>query len=88
MDLKGFPGGQWFRIHMPVQGTWVQAVVGPHAARQVSPGATTAKPEFQSPSAQLRSLDVATTEARHLLEPVLHDKRSHHNEKPAHCHEE
>ena len=27
-ELLDFPGGKWVRIHLPVQGTWVQALVG------------------------------------------------------------
>ena len=30
----------------------------------------------------------ATTTETHVPEPVLRNKRSHHNEKPAHCNEE
>ena len=42
--------------------------------------ATTEACELQGPRA-------TTTEAA-CLEPVLHNKRSHHNEKPKHCNEE
>ena len=54
----------------------------PHAAEQLSPCATTIEPVLQSPGA-------AATESRcHnywspcALDPMLHDKRSHHKEKP------
>ena len=23
IDILAFPGGQWLRIHLPIQGTWV-----------------------------------------------------------------
>ena len=48
----------------------------PHASEQLSPCATSIEPPFQSP-------ETATTEA-HPLEPVLRNKRSPCNGKPAH----
>ena len=37
---------QWLRICLPMQGTWVQSLVGkiPHATEQLSPCATTTEP--------------------------------------------
>ena len=55
---------QWLRIHLPMQGTRVQALVREdptcHGAWALEPAC---------------------------LEPVLHNKRSHSNEKPAHHNE-
>ena len=50
---------QWLRIRLPMQGTWVRALVreDPHATEQLSPRATTTEPA-------LKSLRAATTEAR------------------------
>ena len=37
---------QWLRIHLPMQGTWIRALVqeDPHAMEQLSPCATTTEP--------------------------------------------
>ena len=37
---------QWLTIRLPVQGTWVRALIWeePHAAEQLSPCATTTEP--------------------------------------------
>ena len=51
----------------------------PHAAEQLSPCATTTEPALQSPR--------ATTTEPACLESMLRNKRSHHNEKPAHSNE-
>ena len=50
---------QWLRIHLPMQGTRVRALVGkiPRAAEQLSPCATTTEPALYSPWG-------TTTEAR------------------------
>ena len=73
---------QWLRIRWPVQETWVCALVRkiPHAAGQLSPCATTTEPALYSRR--------ATTTEPARLEPVLHNERSHRNEKPAHRNEE
>ena len=50
----------------------------PHALEQLSPCATATEPVLWSPLAtQLLKPKC--------LEPVLRNKKSHHNEKPAHC---
>ena len=49
----------------------------PHGAEQLSPYATAIKPVFSSPGA-------VTTKTLCALEPVLCNKRSHCNRKPAH----
>ena len=49
--------------------TWSRKT--PHALEQLSSGATTTEPTLSSQESQL-------------LKPVLHNKQSQHNEKPAH----
>ena len=59
---------QWLRIHLPMQGTWVQSLVQGDATSwgwgELSPCTSTTEPEA--------------------LELVLGNKRSHSNEKPIH----
>ena len=52
----------------------------PHAAEQRSPCATTTEPALWSPQ--------ATVTGAACLEPVLHNKKSHRDEKPTHGNEE
>ena len=67
---------QWLRIHLPMQGTRVRAQEDP-----IYRGAT--KPVCHNYSAHVPQLPKPTH-----LEPMLRNKRSHCNEKPAHCNEE
>ena len=69
---------QWLRIHLPTQGTWVRALVREDPTCH---GAT--KPANHNYWAREPQL---LKPAR--LEPVLRNKRSHHDEKPAHRNEE
>ena len=69
---------QWLTIHLPVQGIWVRALVQEDPTCQ---GAT--KPVSHNYWAHVPQLLKPTC-----LEPVLHNKRSHHNEKPAHHNKE
>ena len=69
---------QWLRIHLPMQGTRVWALVWEHptcrgAAEPVCHNYWAHVPQLLKPMR---------------LEPVLHNKRSHCNDKPAHCNEE
>ena len=81
---------QWLRIRLPMQGTQVRALVWEdptcHGATKpvhhnywvcalepVSHNYWACVPQLLKPSC---------------LEPVLRNKRSHHNEKPVHCNEE
>ena len=69
---------QWLRIHLSMQGKWVPSLV------QEDPtccGAT--KPLHHNYWAHVPQLLKPMR-----LEPVLHNKRSHHNEKSVHCNEE
>ena len=61
---------QWLRIRLPVQGTWVRALVQ------------------EDPMCRRATKPVCHNYWACALEPVLRNKRSHRNEKPAHCHEE
>ena len=71
---------QWIRICLPMQRTWVQSLVleGPtcrgatkpvHAPQLLSLCSRAREPQLLRPTCQ---------------QPVLHSKKSHHNEKPEH----
>ena len=81
---------QWLRIHLPMQGTWVQALVqeDPTCRRATKPvrhnyWACALEPASHNYWAHVPKL----LKPVH-LEPVLCNKRSHPNEKPAHRNEE
>ena len=69
---------QWLRICLPMQGTRVQALVqeDPTCRRATKP----VSHSYWACVPQLLKLVC--------LEPMLHNKRSHPNEKPAHCNKE
>ena len=69
---------QWLKIHLPVQGSWVRALVWEDPT---CCGAT--KPICHNYWARMPQL---LKPAR--LEPVLCNKRSRRNEKPVHCNQE
>ena len=81
---------QWLRIHLPMQGTWVQALVweDPTCRRETKPvcrnyWACALKPMSHNYwTCMLQLLKPVC------LEPVPHNKRSHRNEKPTHRNEE
>ena len=60
-DFKSFHGtslvAQWLRIHLPMQGTWVQALVQEDPTCRGATKSVATKPQLLSPSA-------TTTEAR------------------------
>ena len=81
---------QWLRIHLPMQGTRVQALVreDPTCRRATEPMrhyylACTLEPTSHNYLAHEPQL---LKPAR--LEPMLHNKRSHRNEKPTPCNKE
>ena len=81
---------QWLRIHLPMQGTWVQALVweDPTYRRATKPmhhnyWACALEPVSHNYWACVPQLLKPVC-----LEPVLRNKRSHRNEKPTHCNEE
>ena len=63
---------QWLRIRLSMQGTQVRSLI----------------PEKIPHAAEQLSPRATTTEARSPRAPVLHNKRSHRNQKPPHCNEE
>ena len=81
---------QWLRIHLPMQGTWVRALVPEDptlqgAAKPVHHNYWACALEPVSHNYWAHALQLL--KAAH-LEPVLHNKRSHCNEKPTHRNEE
>ena len=81
---------QWLRIHLPMQGTRVRALVqeDPTCHGATKPvhhnyWACALEPASHNYWAHAPQLLKPTR-----LEPVLRNKRSHRNEKPAHCNEE
>ena len=66
---------QWLRIRLPMQGTQVRALV-----REDPTYCRATKPASHNYWACVPQLLKPTR-----LEPVLHNKRSHHSEKPTHC---
>ena len=81
---------QWLRVHLPMQETQVRALVqeDPTCHRATKPvrhnyWAWALEPARRSYWAHVPQL----LKPVH-LEPVLHNKKSHRNEKPAHLNEE
>ena len=81
---------QWLRIHLPMQGTRVRALVreDPTSRGATKPvhhnyWAYALEPESHNYWAYAPQLLKPAC-----LEPVLRNKRSHRNEEPAHCNEE
>ena len=81
---------QWLRIHLPMQGTWVRALVredptcrGAKKPVHYNYWACALEPACHNYWAHAPQLLKPA-----LLEPVLHNKRSYGNEKPAHRNEE
>ena len=74
---------QWLKILLPMQGTWVRALVpeDPTCHRATKP----VSHNYQACALEPMSPNYWSLRA---LEPVLCNKRSHHNEKPVHCSEE
>ena len=84
------PVVQWLRIHLPMQGTWVRALVweDPTCHRATKPvhnnyWACALEPVNHNYWAHVPQLLKPVP-----LEPVLRNKRSHCNEKPAHRNED
>ena len=70
---------QWLRICLPMQGTLVQSLVSEEfMCRRAT--------ESKHPNSWACALELVSHSCWSLLilEPVLHNKRSHHNGKPAH----
>ena len=60
----------------------------PHALEQIIPCITIVEPVLQNPGATTTEPRGCSYWSQSALEIVLHNKRSHRNEKPTHCNEE
>ena len=80
---------QWVRIHLPIQGVRVRALVweDPTCHRATKPVGHNCWACALEPTSHNYWACMPQLLKPALLEPVLH-KRSHCNEKPAHCKEE
>ena len=81
---------QWLRIHLPMQGTWFQALVrkDPTCRGATKPMCHTYRACALEPVCHNYWAHVLQLLKSVLLEPMLQNKRSHHNEKPTHHNEE
>ena len=82
-----FPGGkesacQWRRHEF---NPWSKKI--PHAAKQLSPCATTTEPVLSSQGATATEPPGGNYWSPHTPEPVVRNKRSHHHKKPTHHHQ-
>ena len=81
---------QWLRIRLPMQGAWVRALV----REDPTCGGATKRVHHDywacalEPASHNYWACVPQLLKPARLEPVLHNKRSHHNEKPEHCNKE
>ena len=81
---------QWLRIHLPMQGTRVPALVreDPTCRGATKPVRHNYRACALEPASHNYWAHVPRLLKPVCLEPVLHNKRSHRNEKPAHCSED
>ena len=81
---------QWLRIHLPMQGTQVQSLVreDPTCCRATKPVHHNYWACALEPASHNYWTHVLQLLKPPRLQPVLHNKRSHLSEKPAHCNEE
>ena len=81
---------QWLRIHLPVQGTRVQALIqeDPTCRRATKPVCHNYWAWALEPASHNYWAHVPQLLKPAHLEPVLHNKRSHRNEKPAYRNED
>ena len=72
---------QWLRICLPMQGTWVQSLVleDPTCRGATKPGRA---PQLLSLCSRARAPQLLRPTCQ---QPVLHNKRSHRNEKAEHA---
>ena len=77
-DMGSIPG--LGGSHMP-QSTWA------HAPQLLSLHSRAHVPQLLSPCATTTEARVPQLPKPARLEPMLHNKRSHHNKKPVHCNE-
>ena len=83
---RTFPVGQWIRLCLLMQGTWVDPWSRKisHALGQLSLCTTTIETELLSPGATTTEHMSHNNWSPHTPEPMFHNKRSHFNKKPAH----
>ena len=81
---------QWLRIHLPMQGTWVRALVqeDPTCRGATKPVCHNCRACALEPASHNYLAHVPQLLKPARLGPVLHNKRSHRNEKPTHRNEE
>ena len=81
---------QWLRIRLPMQGTWVRALVreDPTCHGATKPVRHNCWACALEPASHNYWACVPQLLKPAYLEPLLCNKRSHHNEKPKHCNEE
>ena len=81
---------QWLRIRLPMQGTRVQALVweDPTCRRATKPVRHNYWAYALEPASHNYWAHVPQLPKPVRLEPMLHNERSHRNEKPAHCNKE
>ena len=81
---------QWLRIHLPMQGTWVRALVreDPTCRGVTKPVSHNYRACALGPVSHSYWARVPQLLKPVCLKPVLHNKRSHRNEKPTHCNKE
>ena len=79
----GFPGGSAAKNRSAnVLRFWTLSRNIPHSMEQLSLCTTTIKTVIESPGTATSELMSNNYWSPHALEPMLHNKRSHHNEKP------
>ena len=83
----GFPGGSVVKTACQCRRHGFDPWSGkiPHAAEQLSPCATTIEPVLKSSGVSTPEPMCHNYRSLRALEPVLCNKRSHHNEKSSHC---
>ena len=87
---RDFPGLQWLGIHLPMQGTQIWSLVweDPTCRRAAKPVHHNNWACYLEPTSHNYWASMLQLLKPALLEPVLHNKRSHCNEKPTHRNEE
>ena len=81
---------KWIRIHLPIQGTWVRSLVreDPTCHGATKPICHHYRAHALGPVSHNYQARVLQLQKPIRLEPLLHSKRSHCNEKYENCNEE
>ena len=90
MHCGAFLVAQWLRIRLPMQGTWVWALVreDPTCHGATKPMCHNYWARALEPASHNYWAHVLQLLKLVRLEPVLCNKKSHRNKKPMHCNEE